>query len=314
VEEALTSAPQHAQLIWSPVETLTRFLAIAHTIVATLFLLSSRRVRTPAGLRWITGLAALGVLLCLGFSAMGGLGAALGVVAFFAYFLAHEVRDELFFYRITGDAPRTRRDRAPWRWVALLVAGIMVTFAVAFLAGARARRLGVVGPLPLPQMLIALTMLGVGAAVGLAAVRRLIRDAGGWRRALAADRPLIVVLGGLYLVLMGGFVVTGRGYMFVAVHVTVWFVFALRRMEAPAGLPPRPFTWPWLRATRPGFITLHGGVMAAVVVAAACWAFGFANASEPALFGMILSRESFPYWTIMHVTLSWLPRSVPAGG
>jgi hypothetical protein len=318
-EQALSSAPRRAQLVWSPWETLTRFLAIAHTVVATVFLLGSRRVRSASGVAWVVGLAALGALLCLGFSAVGGLGAVVGVVAFFGYFMMHDVRDALFFYRVNGDAPGPRGapgQQELWPWAALLLAGIVVTFAVGLLAGARARRVSVTGALLPAHVAIAVVMLAVGVAVAVAAIRRLMaRPLGGWRDTLAEHRPLIVVLGGLYLVLMGGFALTGRAYAVVAVHVMVWFVFALRRTGTAARRPhppPRPFTWRWMRDTRAGFATLHGGVLAAVIAGAGVWAFGFANAPEPAIFGLILSRESFPYWTIMHVTLSWMPRASQA--
>jgi hypothetical protein len=139
-------------------------------------------------------------------------------------------------------------------------------------------------------------------------IRRLAASgAGGWRDRLADHRPLVVVLAGLYLVLVAGLAVTGRAYAVVAVHVMVWFVFALRRVGARPR--PRPFTWRWMRDTRAGFAALHGGVLAAVVAGAGLWALGFANASEPAIFALLLARDSFPYWTIMHVTLSWIPRA-----
>ena len=314
VEDALVDAPRRAQLVWSPWETLTRFLAIAHTLVATLFLLTSRRVRSGAGAGWVAGLAALGALLCLGFRTAGGLESAIGVIAFFAYFLMHEVRDELFFYRANGDAPATPRGAraapALWPWAALLLAGIVASLGVGILAGARARRVSLTGALLPGHVVVAVGMLAAGIAVGVAALRRLrAGGAGGWRGALAEHRPLVVVLGGLYAVLMGGFALTGRAYAVVAVHVMVWFVFALRRLGAPAGPRPRPFTWRWMRGTRAGFAAMHGGVLGAVIAAAGVWAFGLGNAGEPAIFGMLLSRESFPYWTIMHVTLSWVPRA-----
>lgn len=313
LEGALGDAPRHARLVWSPWETWTRFLAIAHTIVATLFMLGSRRVRTGAGVAWLGGLAAAGVLLCLGFSAIGGLGAALGVIAFFAYFILHEVRDEVFFYRVNGDAP-PRRGAADhgmplWPLAGLLLAGFTMTLAVAILAGGRARRMSLLGPLTPWRVLIGLGVVVAAVSFAVAMFRRL--DAGhigGWRGALSEHRPLVAVLGGLYLALMVGIALTGRAYIVVTLHVMVWFVFALREAAARGGPRPRPLTWRWMRDTRAGFTTLHAGVLGIVVAGASVRAFGFDNASEPAILGLILSRESFPYWTIMHVTLSWIPR------
>jgi hypothetical protein len=312
LEEALRDAPRHAEFVVSAWETLTRFLAIAHTIVATLFLLTSRRVRTSRGVAWLAGLAAAGAALCLGFHAMGGLGAALGVALFFGYFLVHEVRDELFFYRANGDGPAAGDAERPlWPLAALLVTAIALTLALAVLLGARARRIGVTGTPTPGQVLAAIAVAAAAVAAAGALVRRLgAHRGGGWRAVLRQHRPLLLVLGGVYAVLMGGFALTGRAYVVVAVHVTVWFVFALRRMDAGRG-PARAPTWAWMRSTRAGFAALHGGVLAAVVAGSAVLAFAGDNAADFPL-GVLLGRESFPYWTIMHVTLSWVPRA-PGG-
>lgn len=316
VEEAALGAPRHARLVWSPWETWARFLAIAHTIVATLFLLSSRRVRTGAGMAWLAGLAVLGVGLCLGFEALGGLGAAAGVVAFFAYFILHEVRDELFFYRANGDAPRPgpRGERmALWPLAGLLLTVFTVGLAGAILVGARVRRMSLLGSLTPWRLVIGLGGVLVGVTLAVALIRRLhAGHIGGWLGVLIEHRPLAVVLGGLYLTVMGGLAMTGRAYIIVTLHVMVWFVFALRQTTRRAGPRPRPLTWRWMRETPIGFTTFHTGVLAAVVAAAGVWAFGFDNSSEGAVLGVLLSRESFPYWTIMHVTLSWIPRATPS--
>ena len=72
--------------------------------------------------------------------------------------------------------------------------------------------------------------------------------------------------------------------------------------------PPAPLTWRWVRATPTGFRWLHLGLLAAVIVAAIVWAYGFRNDASLTAMDVVLSRDAFPYWTIMHVTVSWVPR------
>jgi hypothetical protein len=67
-------------------------------------------------------------------------------------------------------------------------------------------------------------------------------------------------------------------------------------------------TWSWLRGTRRGFNLLHAGLALALVGAGVWWAYGFGNDPGVRPLHLLLSREAFPYWTIMHVSVSFVPR------
>jgi hypothetical protein len=303
------------RFIWHYAETSTRFLAIAHTIVATLFLATSSRLRNARGRLWMLGLGVLGVLACLAFSGAGGEKAPLAAVLFYTYFVAHEVRDEAFFYRVNGDAPgpdpATRARHARLAAVILWTA-LATTFSIGFAFGiGGARRFD--GPIDhwtlLPRAGLALAILATAFGVLAFAGRRAgLRGRAEWRAYLATHRPIVFVYVGAYVVLFAGMALTGRMYAIVAVHVLIWWVFALRQMaKRPASPRPRALTWRWFRDTPLGFNVLHAGVLVAVVAAAAVWAFAFRN--DPRIPAMkLLSKEAFPYWTLMHVSLSWVPR------
>jgi hypothetical protein len=63
-----------------------------------------------------------------------------------------------------------------------------------------------------------------------------------------------------------------------------------------------------MRSTTAGFSALHLAVFLLVLGAGAVWAFAFRNSPETPVLASVLSKESFAYWTIVHVTLSWMPR------
>jgi hypothetical protein len=295
--------------------------------VALVFTLSSRRMRTFAGWSWFLGLLGVGALISWGFIALGGLDdrfgagrttAALLMVVFYGYFLVHEFRDQAFFYRANGDAPRSPAAGEETRSVLMVPGLVFGLIAATFIAAAAfeiggARRYdqpfdALSGPVRAALGVLPLVL--VGAAV-LAYKRRCDRlHEGGFWRFLGRNRPILLVYLGIYAVLMLGIAATGRVYAIVTLHVTAWYVFTiyqLARRAAPA-TPPRPFTMPWMRSTVAGFNTLHLGMAAIVVAAAAVWAYALGNSYEHDALRVLLSRESFPYWTILHVTVSFAPK------
>jgi hypothetical protein len=163
---------------------------------------------------------------------------------------------------------------------------------------------------PAPRAALAAGIVAAALLLVLAAGRRAgVRGRAGWRAYLAAHRPIVFVYAGAYVVLFAGMALTGRMYAIVATHVLVWWVFALRQMaKRPPAPRPRPLTWRWFRETPLGFNVLHVGVLVAVIAAAAVWAFAFRNDPRMSAMRVLVSKEAFPYWTLMHVTLSWVPR------
>ena len=316
--EGQEQGDRKARLVWNASETSTRFLAIGHTVVATAFLLTSKRMRGARGWAWFLSLTAAGVASCFAYRFLGGKHAPLAEFLFYTYFLAHEIRDELFFYRVNGDVPAGDDPKTATRglWLAPLLAYgvIAATFlsAAAFGIGGARRYAAALEDLAQPvRVAIGAVVIVATALLLFAAQRRYARlHPGGWRGLLAHHRPLFVVFAMIYAILMIGIAATGRMYAIVAVHVAIWYVFTLKQLASrPAPSPrPRAFSWAWVRSTTAGFNFFHLGVMALVIGAAAYRAFVLQNAAEPPALAVFVSKESFPYWTLMHVTWSWVPR------
>lgn len=321
--QALERAYGHAQrseaFVYHPVETSMRLVAVAHILLGTLFLATSRAMGRPGSWWRFASLLGLGVGLCWAYGSAGGHSAALPKALFYAYFLTHEFRDQTFFYRANGDCPVPASDRATTRDL-LRVPTLLVSFLGAlFVAGAGLR---VGNPRRYteallgwaPEALIPWIGLLPLAAVTLWSVafrRHLDRAyAGGTRGFLRLHRPVLTVYAGILVVLLLDILISGRAYAIVTLHVAAWYVFTWRQLKLrPAPVPPpRRLSWAWMRSTPRGFDVLHGGVVALTLVAAGVWAYGFRNDASLAPFYVMISRDAFPFWTVMHVTLSWFPR------
>ncbi len=111
-------------------------------------------------------------------------------------------------------------------------------------------------------------------------------------------------------VLVLDIVLNGCACAIVTLHVATWFVFVSRGFAGRPAPKPTPTTgsWDWMRRTRRGFLWLHSGLFVVIVGAAVLWACGFHNSSDQGALWVQLSKDAFPYWTIMHVTISFVPR------
>jgi len=324
LERRLATDVEHgARFVWNASETSARLLTVAHTIVATLFLLTSRRLRTPRAAALLAGLALLSVGLCLGFATLLEVAAPLAAALFYAYFLVHEMRDEASLWRATEESGPPGTGALPPRWAAgplalLFALAVAGAFAVGATVGTgRATRYAPFLADASPTARAAAT-LGLLSALGLLArlvLRRLARsDPGGLRGALSRVRPLAVVYAVGYLVLLVGMALTGRLYGIVVLHVCVWYGFVARRLASDEregrGPDPRPrvASWAWFRTTAAGFHALHLGVVFGLIAVAAAWALGSGNDADVPIVPLLVSRTAFPFWTITHVTLSWFPR------
>ncbi len=305
--------------VYHPAETPMRMVGLAHFLVAILFMTTSRAMQRPTSWAWLAGLAVLGIALCRLFADAGGVKAAIPKALFFTYFLLHEFRDQAFFYEANGDlksgpdAKQTRRDLLGLPLMALgLILGVFFVGAGLRLGGARRYTDELLGWAPaglIPVLgLVPLALLALFFLRWRSGIEH--RHAGGLTAFLATHRPMLLVYGGILLVLLFDILVNRRAYAIVTLHVAAWYVFVIAgfgRRAAPSPAPAAP-SWRWMRGTKPGFNLLHLGLLALVVAAALVWAYGFKNDAALSAMNVVLSKDAFPYWTIMHVTLSWMPR------
>ncbi len=309
------------RFVRNPSETATRFLAVAHTIVATAFLATSRKIRRPRTALALAGCAALAVAVCLVFERLGGLRAPAAGFLFYAYFVAHELRDEGWLTLRNGDAGPAVPPTPPG--AARVVAWAPALVAVLVLVGAGAAGIAFGGAASKLEKYVAEVpsahRTAGGAAVLAAAIVSIFLVL---RAAARADgttilghvrrrRARVFVTTGLLVVFVASVAWTGRLYLIVALHVVWWAIFsfdAIRRAPRPAA-PARPLTWAWVRTTPLGFTVFHGAVLLVVVGVGAAHALFARNDPSWTFAALLSSREAFPYWTLAHVSLSWLPRT-----
>ncbi len=316
-ENALAGRARPERLVWHAVETSMRYLALAHFIVAIVYMATSRTFRRLKSWIWFAGLAGVGVLLSWAFHAGGALQGALAAALFYGYFMVHDFRDQMFFFHANRDGPEgvPKSLSRPFLWaVPLLVfGGIAATFLVgaAFrIGGARRYTDGIFhGLATTSRAAIALTAFLTVLGLTIWALRRCHKTFPGGLAAFGRTyRPILIVFLAVPLILIFDILITGRVYAIVTLHVTAWYVFVDRQLASrPAG-KANPKSWAWWRSSRMGFNLMHGAVVLALLAAGIVWAYGFRNDPQLAGFHALLSREAFPYWTIMHVTVSFVPR------
>lgn len=296
------------RLVPNPAEASMRYLGVSHFLVAFLFLATSKKMRAPRSWLFFVGALAVGAVLCLGYHRVKLWSPVVATVLFFAYFVVHDFRDQVFFYFTNGDAPPApdRKGlgdllvRTPF-----LVLAILATGVVALLASGVVEIPWLIEPFAAwpPWQRWALGVLPAAAAALLAwQYRELWRRESPGRPAdfARANRPILLVLAAAVVILLAQ-----KGFAIVTLHVTCWYVFALHqiRKNAAPSAPPT-FSWRWLRGTAAGFRVLHIGSAALLVAVGAVWAYAFRNDPAIAPLRVLLDPASFQYWTILHVTAS----------
>jgi hypothetical protein len=291
-------------------EMATRAFTIPHVVVAFLFMSTAARNRRPRRWAQIAGLLGLGALLCAGFAGMLNTGAkALGSLALYSYFLVHELRDEAAFYALLGDAPHSEQAEKRFKGlvsalIALSVAGVALVLLFSNLFR-RHPTIALHGLSPLQVLTCAVAVSAMWAA-GLFGV--LAWFARGSENGVAAIREhgrLFRLFALVLLVTALGAALTGKMYTVVLLHVCVWYVFTCRNLRRNPPHTPAHGWWGWMRGTLPGFQTLHLGLAAGMVVLVVLALSGFSS-RQP--LWMMFTPAALPYWTIMHITVSFMPR------
>lgn len=311
-------ARRHAayRMFKSPSELPMRIFGLPHFIIAFLFACSSRRMQATKNKLIFGGLFLIGSAFCLGFYKMGAHLNPLAIICFYFYFLIHGLRDDAFFYKAYGDMPAEAMRTHERIMIVLQLLMLGLLFSLIWptyiqMGDLNYRRANSIldnffpANWPFTKRLgsMFLPMLAI-AIVALWRIARQFPDglAGLWR----VHRPILAVycvsLSVILIALVGG---AWTFNIVVLGHFVGWYFFALYLIKKH---PPKeaPKSWfAWMRTTRKGFMTLHLGLAAVVTVLIAISTYGF---GKEGILEDLVGSKSFYYWTVMHVTLSFLPR------
>lgn len=301
----------------NPSEIPMRIFGLPHFIIALLFVGTSRRMRQPRNIAIFLGLLLLGTAFCVVFYRFGAHENPFLLFLFYFYFLIHGFRDESFFYKAYGDMPAegAKTHARVMNVIQLLALGLMLsllwpTYVQASLARLRTQDDPVLKnffPADWPFILRLGSMFVPMVIIALFALRRIARSfpdglAGLWR----VHRPILAIwlisIGIVLLALVGG---PWTFNVVVLMHFVGWYLFALFLIGRNQPKEPLKGIWPWMRTTRAGFMTLHLGLAALVTLLIAIDVYGFGKESW---LDNLVGSKNFYYWTVMHVTLSFLPR------
>jgi hypothetical protein len=309
--------PNENRLVRSPALVPMTILGIPHFLIGFLFLATSRRLRVPGAAWRLAGLAVLSVALCALYAWGGGHYAKskIPTAAVALYFIVHELRDEAFFFRAYGDAPadvdaaRTSRFLAAVTTVLIVALAGIGTFAYDVYSRHRGRAgvLDYVLPDDTGNAARAVLVLGIAALLAVVAWRAWARrEADRVATWVSRSRPMFAVYGLFLLVVLSGLASGTLLEAIVLWHVLEWLFFSVRQIGEREGKAPRPPGFlAWVKGTRRGFLVLHLGLAALVFVGLAAWAYVYGKSGW---LTPVVGPEAFYYWTIAHVTMSFVPR------
>jgi hypothetical protein len=314
--------PKNSQLARSPVSVPAISIGVPHVLIGFLFLATSRRMKRPRAMLGLGGYVVLGLMLCGLYTWLGGTFAEnrLPVGLLFFFFVIHHLKDQSYFFQslggldATGSAEQTSRLISAGLWmVGVVLAGVALVGLDIY---ANSKGSDVIGPLGhiLPSGYSASSRYAVVASVTTAfLLLLLIRWLRTESRPLLAGmwsmRPLLTVAALLFVLLMFGSIIDFDSLLMGVVlwHVVEWFVFASRRLADTESRGAAVKGWfARVRYTQRGFVMLHLGLAVLVFVLMMFWVY---HDEKVGWLSYIVSAKAFYYWTIMHVTVSFFPRS-----
>ncbi len=305
------------RFIENPTDVMMRAFGLAHFLIGWLFLFTSPRLRSRAGLGRLLLATLGGAGLWTVFVLAGGTKNPFILMTFYSLFLIHEVRDEKNLFQVYGDAPSARPLQSPpypggealLNSLSVTACLLLVTvLAAAYLVNDKMlREHPRLAPYPAAYLWAGFGLLGIASACSLYGTLQMgLRVHGHLRSFVKAHAPLLGVYLAIMAILLAGSLLGSVGFnLIILVHVTVWLVFVhhqLGRKSAPARN-----LWTWLRYTPTGFLVLHVGLAAILLVLMALRVHVWGRVG---LVSVLLASASFPYWSLMHIAMSfWRGRS-----
>lgn len=294
-----------------------RIFGIPHFLIAVLFLMSSRRMKETRSKLIFVALSVLGVLFCLLFKRVGANLNPFAVFIFYFYFLIHGFRDDAFFYKTFGDMPREAalvHNRIMVVLQCLLIGMLVSLFWPTYAQMSQTYTklsdpiLSNFFPADWPYVLKLSSMFVPMLLIAVVALFRIARAfPAGFADLWRTHRPILAVylmsLAVVLIALLGG---SGAFDVWVLMHFVAWYFFALFILYRHPPKAPQASLWGWMRTTPKGFITLHFALVGVVCVLMAVSVYTYGQKAGP--FDWVVGRESFFYWTILHVTWSFVPR------
>jgi hypothetical protein len=302
--------------------TAAHYLAVPHFAIALIFSLTAARNRKAGRRVMILGLLLMGIGLCWLFREFGqrlfsiellrttpdymGFPNFTMLLLVYVYFLIHELRDQVFFYAaLSGNTTIKDKKRfislgSSLVGLSIVGVGVLLWPLVVYEAFRNVLPVMPAEAAPWQRLLTAVAPLlaWFTVAAGLLTWHALGLP-GGVRGLLRQHAQLLRVFAGEFLVLGLAMAITGRPYVILVLHFAVWYVFTCDRLRHAKTTTTR--SWAWLRTTLPGVQLLHNGLALALCAAGFIWVYAFGGQS------LVLS-DWIIYWTIIHITMSFLPR------
>jgi hypothetical protein len=308
-------------------EAAMRYVALPHFVIGFLCLVTAAKNRTAKRRLLIATLLILGVIVSLVYRYVQDHAPVQGkhdlrylvrtgtnvwmLFAIIPYFLIHELRDQAFFYTTLGGTPSVPGQARFAQFVRHLIALIVG----AILAGIWA--FAVIGKVKTLPSVPASMPVGLKLCVAAAPLPLVLAAAyfipcwyvrgTSWSvsDAFSHHAPLLRVFAGVFFWVVAGFS-TGTGfYLVILLHVMGWYVFTCHMLAArPTKSAPEGW-WPWMRTTLPGFRVLHIGMVLGLLAFAFVWVWAF---GREGWVWWAISPQTLYYWTIIHITVSFVPR------
>lgn len=324
----LHRAPADIRFIREASEAAMRYITIPHILIGFFFMISSPKNKNLRQRLWAAGLLMAGAALCTVYWKGGGKANLLLYSGVYLYFLVHELRDEAMFYTVLGEAAPIA-DKTVFKGLVRSMTGLIVFTMAAFIWApipfglyykklteptsaladwAKANTAWLDGSMSMPLKVSLSIAPFVLAAIGFAWVWRRYAARLGYpnvRTLIRTHAILFKVLFGVAGVLGLSLALTARAYSLILFHVVAWYIFAAYQFaKHPPKAPPQGW-WNWMRTSVRGFKTLHIGMVVVLMAVGLVWTISLDRTSSLA---WLLAPESFLYWTIMHITVSFVPR------